>query len=421
MGEWKDTELGPLPENWDVASFETMLKDGFLSYGVVQPGQEVADGVPMIRVNNITNGQVVLDQVLRIEPSREQAHAKTRLNGDELLISVVGSLGDTVLCDERLKGFNVARAIAVARFENDDDRRWASYALKVPEVKASILSFANTTVQPTLNLKELRGIPIPLPPPSERKAIASVLSSLDAKIDLLHRQNKTLEAMAEALFRQWFVEEAEEGWPWEQLGGHVEVLRGLSYSGAGLCEKGEGVPMHNLNSIYEGGGYKYDGVKYYKGDYKDRHIVLPGDVLVSNTEQGHDQLLIGCPAIVPAYFGEAGIFSQHVYKLNLLDPTFSNVFVKQLLLSADVREQLTGSTNGSTVNMLPKDGIEMAKFQMPPKEKIVRFNAIAAPLHLKQEKNYSQIQTLIAQRDTLLPKLMSGEVRVVQEQQAHGA
>jgi type I restriction enzyme, S subunit len=276
-----------------------------------------------------------------------------------------------------------------------------------------LVQLSTGVAQQNLSLAVLKEFPLLLPSVQEQRAIASVLSSLDDKIDLLYRQNKTLEAMAETLCRQWFVEEAEETWPWEQLSSHVEVLRGLSYNGAGLCGKGEGVPMHNLNSIYEGGGYKYDGAKYYKGEYKDRHIVLPGDVLVANTEQGHDQLLIGCPAIVPAYFGEAGIFSQHVYKLKLLNPTFSNVFVKQLLLSADVREQLTGSTNGSTVNMLPKDGIEMAKFQMPPKDKIQRFNAIAAPLHQKQEKNYIQIQTLIAQRDTLLPKLMSGEVRVI--------
>lgn len=251
-----------------------------------------------------------------------------------------------------------------------------------------------------------------IPSPKEQEVIAGVLGGLDAKIDLLHRQNKTLAAIAATLFKQWFVVEAESSWGWEQLNKHVEVQRGLSYTGAGLCEKGEGVPMHNLNSVYEGGGYKYNGIKYYKGPYRDRHIVRPGDVIVANTEQGHDQLLIGCPAIVPAYFGDEGIFSQHVYKLEILNPIFSNVFVAQLILTPDVREQITGATNGSTVNMLPTDGLEWAKFQMPPTEKIKRFNAIATPLHQKQEKNYIQIQTLIAQRDTLLPKLMSGEVRV---------
>jgi type I restriction enzyme S subunit len=249
----------------------------------------------------------------------------------------------------------------------------------------------------------------------EQRAIASVLSSLDAKIDLLHRQNKTLEAMAETLFRQWFVEEAEEGWPWVQLGDHILVHRGLSYNGAGLCDPGDGVPMHNLNSVYEGGGYKYDGIKYYKGEYKDRHVIKAGELIMTNTEQGHEHLLIGCPAIVPKTFGDVGIFSQHVYRIEMLNPLFTSVFVKHLVLTWDMREQIAGATNGSTVNMLPKDGIEMAKFQMPPDWLIKQFNEFALPMHEKREENQVQIESLTALRDTLLPKLMSGEVRVEEE------
>ncbi|MBK9540067.1 MAG: restriction endonuclease subunit S [Flavobacteriales bacterium] len=124
------------------------------------------------------------------------------------------------------------------------------------------------------------------PEPDEQRAIAAVLSSLDAKIDLLHRQNKTLEAMAETLFRQWFVEEAEEGWRWVQLSEHIRVHRGLSYTGAGLCGPDEGVPMHNLNSVYEGGGYKYVGIKYYKGEYRGASRHQARELIITNTEQG---------------------------------------------------------------------------------------------------------------------------------------
>jgi len=218
--------------------------------------------------------------------------------------------------------------------------------------------------------------------------------------------------LAETLFRQWFVEEAEESWEWHELGEFVEVMRGLSYKGAGLSEKGKGVPMHNLNSVYEGGGYKYDGIKFYTGEYKERHLLYPGDVIVTNTEQGHEMLLIGFPAIVPKYFGEPGIFSQHIYKLNIKDKTITKPFLYYLLMTYDVREQIVGATNGSTVNMLAKDGIEWAKFKLPPQAKIKTFTKFANQLVDKKETNYLQIKTLEKLRDTLLPKLMSGEVRV---------
>ena len=246
----------------------------------------------------------------------------------------------------------------------------------------------------------------------EQKAIASVLSSLDDKIDLLHRQNKTLEAMAETLFRQWFIEEAEDDWKWVELGSFIEVMRGLSYKGSGLCLKNNGIPMHNLNSVYEGGGYKYEGIKYYSGDYKERHLIVPGDIIITNTEQGHDLLLIGFPAIIPKFYGNSGIFSQHIYKLNIKDKYLTTPFIYYLIMSHDVREQITGSTNGSTVNMLPKNGIEWAKFKLPPKKKINEFSLIVKQYLEKKEIIYNSINTLEKLRDTLLPKLMSGEIRV---------
>jgi len=273
--------------------------------------------------------------------------------------------------------------------------------------------FITGAVQPKLNKENLLSIPIFLPESEvEQKAIAAVLSSLDDKIDLLHRQNKTLEALAETLFRQWFVEEAQGDWAEGSLGEYVEVMRGLSYKGSGLSEAGHGLPMHNLNSVYEGGGYKYEGIKYYSGDYKDRHLVYPGDVIVTNTEQGHEHRLIGCPAIVPDFFGNVGLFSQHVYRLRLLDNQLTVPFLYHLLMSNEVREQITGATNGSTVNMLPKDGIEWAKFRMPPTSRIKAFTAFAEPRIDKGHKIHKSIRTLEKLRDTLLPKLMSGEVRV---------
>ena len=95
--------------------------------------------------------------------------------------------------------------------------------------------------------------------------------------------------------------EIPEGWDVKSMGDCISLERGLSYKGAGLASKG--MPMHNLNSVHEGGGYKDYGIKFYKGEFKDRHVTRPDDVIVSNTEQGHDRLLIGFAAIVPKRFG----------------------------------------------------------------------------------------------------------------------
>lgn len=302
--------------------------------------------------------------------------------------------------------------IWVVKPRGENDKDFLFYFFANQEFVDFTYSGSSGTRMPRADWKFVGESKWNFPEPTEQTAIAEVLSGLDDKIDLLHRQNKTLEQMAETLFKQWFVEEAKEDWEWHQLGEFVEVMRGLSYKGAGLTEKGNGVPMHNLNSVFEGGGYKHKGIKYYSGEYKGRHLVQPGDVIITNTEQGHDMLLIGYPAIVPKYFGELGIFSQHIYKLKPKDEMITKSFLYYLLMTYDVREQIAGATNGSTVNMLAKDGIEWARFKLPPKKLIDAFSDFAQPLLEKKEKNYTQIKNLEKMRDTLLPKLMSGEIRV---------
>ncbi|NJL76715.1 MAG: hypothetical protein HC892_18525 [Saprospiraceae bacterium] len=170
--------------------------------------------------------------------------------------------------------------------------------------------------------------------------------------------------------------------------------------------------MHNLNSVYEGGGYKYEGIKYYTGEYKDRHLIQPGSIIVTNTEQGHDFRLIGFPAIVPKTFGQKGLFSQHIYKLVPLNKSYlSNEFIYYLLMAPAVREQIIAATNGSTVNMLAIDGLQRPQFKLPPKELVDDFTFIVSNYWKKKTINQTQISTLTALRDTLLPKLMSGEIK----------
>jgi len=270
------------------------------------------------------------------------------------------------------------------------------------------------TAVPIINKSTFESIALVIPPLPEQEAIAEVLSSLDDKIDLLHSNNKTLEQLAETLFRQWFVEEAEESWEVVRLNAVVDIHRGLSYKGSGLCDNATpgAIMMMNLNSVFEGGGYKSEGVKYYCGEYRDRHVIYPGDLIVTNTEQGHEHRLIGCGAIVPKAVGLNAIFSQHIYRVVPKNERLSANYLYYLLKMPSARDQIIGATNGSTVNMLPVDGIERVEIVLPPISKFKKFNEFTTSVQDKKERNSQQILQLETLRDTLLPKLMSGIVRV---------
>ena len=295
---------------------------------------------------------------------------------------------------------------------------------------------------PSLNTRILSDIPIVLPGISEQKAIAHILGTLDDKIELNRRMNQTLEAMARAIFQDWFVDfgpvraklegrepylppelwdlfpddlvdselgEIPEGWDVKTLSSCIDVERGLSYKGSGLGSTG--IPMHNLNSLYEGGGYKHDGIKYYNGDYRERHVTEPGDVLVANTEQGHDRLLIGFAAIVPDRSGHRGLFSHHLYRMRpKIHSGLSADFLCKLLNTEAMHDTVSGFATGTTVNMLPADALQIPGIVYPPVSVVTAYTAIAKTARRRQEHLYEESRTLAEQRDAFLPNLVSGEL-----------
>jgi type I restriction enzyme S subunit len=205
--------------------------------------------------------------------------------------------------------------------------------------------------------------------------------------------------------------EIPRGWAVETLGDHFDAAKGLSYKGSGLGDSG--MPLHNLNSVNEGGGYKYEGIKYYTGDYAERHIVRPGDVIVANTEQGHQRLLIGYAAIVPRLFGDRGITSHHIYRLRPKPGgTITSTFVCHLLNSPQMHDIVSGYANGTTVNMLPVDGVQKPQIVCPPGPLVAAFDSLASIAEYRREEIVLESRTLAALRDALLPKLISGEIRV---------
>ena len=297
---------------------------------------------------------------------------------------------------------------------------------------------------------DLENIEVGFPQLPEQRAIAHVLGTLDDKIELNRRMNETLESMARVLFKSWFVDfdpvrakmdgrwrpgeslpglpshlydlfpdrlvDSElgpipEGWQVRALGECIDVERGLSYKGSGLSSSG--VPMHNLNSIYEGGGYKDDGIKYYNGDYQPRHVVKPGEVIVANTEQGHDRLLIGFAAIVPKRFGEFGLFSHHIYQVRPKSSLgLTHEYICQLLNTQVMHDAVSGYATGTTVNMLPIDALRIPEIMVPPIQLVTTFSTIAEAARIRREQFIEESRSLAAQRDALLPRLASGEVRV---------
>ena len=253
---------------------------------------------------------------------------------------------------------------------------------------------------PGLNRNTAYSQEIILPPLPEQRAIANILSSLDDKIDLLHRQNKTLEAMAETLFRKWFIEEAKEGWEEVKLGDVLLVKRGGSPRPIQNYLSDSGLRWLKISdATKENSPFIFEIKECIKEEGLKKTVFLKaGSLVLSNSATP------GIPKIlqVDSCIHDGWLYFPKSY--------FSNEFL--YLLFKTIRSELLQRGNGSIFTNLKTDILKEYKISIPDDKTLQIFDNRAKTIFNKILNNIIQIRTLEKLRDTLLPKLMSGEVRL---------
>jgi type I restriction enzyme S subunit len=166
------------PMGWRTAQLGDIVRSGDkINYGVVQPGEDVEKGVPLVRVGDLLSGYIDPGKVKQIDATIEAGYKRSRLVGDEILIGCVGSIGTVALAHEGLRGANIARA--VARIPVDASiamRDFIAEQIKSPVIQRYFTSETRTVAQPTLNIGLIVSAPIILPPLSEQKRFAEVIA-----------------------------------------------------------------------------------------------------------------------------------------------------------------------------------------------------------------------------------------------------
>jgi type I restriction enzyme S subunit len=153
------------PYRHPIQQLSALIVEGdTINYGVIQPGEDLDDGIQLIRVGDLIGGRVHHDSLKRIAPSIEQSYKRSRLVGDEILVSCVGSIGIVALATQREKGFNVARAVARIRLSSACSRVFMAAQLSTADVQGYFLREQRTVSQPTLNIKQLSETRVICPP-----------------------------------------------------------------------------------------------------------------------------------------------------------------------------------------------------------------------------------------------------------------
>lgn len=452
---------GNVPEHWEFKTIDELLEHPkAISVGVMYPGSDTDGGVPLIKVSDVKNGAIASRPSFCISNKVDEEYKRTRLNGSELLLTLVGNPGDCVIVTDEMCGWNVARALAVIRLKDTQLRSWIRYVLASKPAQHLIEARLNTTVQKTLNLKDVREIGIPIPPREERDSITKIIDSIEKKTLLNTQINQTLESIAQAIFKSWFIDfdpvrakiaAKQEGKDPERAamcvisGKSEEDLKQMSEddfaelqataalfpdelveSELGEVPKGwDATALGNFLEIKRGGsprpiqnfmaptGYPWVKIADATADpspflFKTKEFIIKeglkktvylkkGSLILTNSATP------GLPKFLEL---DACIHDGWLYfpqKKHFSDNYLYFLFLK-------LRTQLVAQGNGSVFTNLKTDILRNQVVLVPTREVIEKLDLQVGKILKMMKTQCIQSSNLSDLRDTLLPKLLSGEL-----------
>lgn len=402
------SEVNNIPEG-DALS----LPKGWVETTLGEVTKYINRGIPPVysETNGITvlNQRCIRDNVVSFNNSRlhdiqmrNVAPEKIIQNGDVLICSTgVGTLGRVAQIRNIEVPTTVDSHVTIVR-ASKINFVFLGYFLRSKEREIEHLA-EGSTGQTELPRNKVESFSISFPEDhAEQKSIAAILTSFDDKIELLQAQNKTLEETAQTIFKEWFGkykigDELPEGWREGKLSEIAEFLNGLALQKYPAILGQNSLPVIKIRELKQGITSNTDRANK---ELDSKYIVENGDVLFSWS---------GSLEVVIWQYGQ-GALNQHLFKVT------SNKYPKWFYYywTLEHLSEFRGiaSDKATTMGHINRNHLDMAKVLIPNKGDFERLNGLFVPVLEKLETNYSQIQSLTQTRDELLPKLMSGEIRV---------
>ncbi|EMF4710754.1 restriction endonuclease subunit S [Providencia stuartii] len=389
MSEWQISKVGIL---FKVKGGKRLPKGHLL--------QSLPNQHPYIRITDMKNCKLLnIDNLFMFVPDGIHPLIKNyTVNKGDLILSIVGQIGRLNIIGHSLDQANLTEnCVKLIPYANSEiDINFAYYYLSSEYGAEQIDTRIVGSTQPKLPIYNINTIEIPVPPLSEQKAIASVLSSLDDKIDLLHRQNKTLESIAETLFRQCFVEEMQDDWVHGTLKDEFAFTMGQSPKGSSFNEEQIGTPMFQGNADF---GFRFPKERVYTTE--PTRFAQKLDTLISVRAPVGAQNMARSKCCI----GRGIAAFRHINNPDW----YTYTYFKLRYLMDEIKKF---NDEGTVFGSISKSDFEKIEVIIPPESIIHNYEIMVKPLNDRVITNCFQIEKLEKLRDTLLPKLMSGEVRV---------
>lgn len=409
--DFKFLELGEISTVTKLAGFEFSK---YMEY--VENGDIIA-----LRAMNIKNGYLDLENIKKINRNVSDSLIRSKLYKNDIVLTYTGSkYGDSAIIKEDNK-FHLAPNVAKITAITVDPYYLFSY-FKSNVFREELRNFGGGSSQPTIPMKTIRKMMIPIPSLKEQKAIAKILSDLDEKIETNNKINKNLEEMAQAIFKQWFVDfefPNEEGKPYKSSGGEmVESEFGMIPKGwkisslIDIADYLNGLAMQKFKPSEDEKGLKVLKIKELRQGFTDKssdlcsenikqeYIINNGDVIFSWSGT----------LLVDLWGADRCGLNQHLFKVT------SSKYYKWYYYywtKFHLNKFISiAKDKATTMGHIKRSNLSESLVFVPNDSTLKLMNKVMNPVITQVINNKVENKRLEKLRDTLLPKLMSGEIRV---------
>jgi len=431
--KFKQTEIGMIPEEWEVGQLGNLCE--ITSSKRIFLKEYVSNGIPFYRSKEIillANNQIISDTLFISKERFEEISNKfgSPKEGD-LLMTSVGTLGvPYIVKKNETFYFKDGNLMWFRSFKPKLKNKFLYYWIKSPIGQQQLDFISIGSTQRALTIDSVKRMKISFPKIGEQEFIAKILSDLDSKIELNQQMNKTLEEIGKAIFKHWFVDfefPNEEGKPYKSSGGETvynEELGKEIPKGWRVGRLGDGI----LTSISKPGIDNFVGEKIYldTASVQNTDIISLNDYITfdKRPSRANMQPKIGSVWFAKMKDSKKGLFFDDYSTFGLdnfiLSTGFLGLSVKSsalyyiwnIISSDEFERQKSNLCNGTTMQAINNVTVQSIKALVPDEKVLIKFNEAVKSLYNRIYINFVESQILSQIRDLLLPKLMSGKIRV---------
>lgn len=358
------------------------------------------NGIPLIATNCIANKNLypIYEKIRYVSKETYETWFRSHLEPMDIILTLKGSQNGAVCLVPNPVEFVIAQDMVGLRANEEIIVPLYLFAvLRSEDVQTQIKNLDASGVIPHLKKSDFDKLLIPYPDKATQQVIGNIYFDLSSKIELLVRQNNTLELLSETLFRQRIIENIKKEWEEKPLSKIADFLNGLACQKFPPQNDIDKLPVLKIKDLKDGISENSD---YATSDVKPEYIVNNGDVIFAWSAS----------LMVKIWDGEQCVLNQHLFKVTSKD--FPKWFYYHWCKYHLDNFIAISSAHATTMGHIKRGDLDEAMCVIPSNEELVKMDDEISPIFQKIETNSRQIKSLEKMRDTLLPKLLSGEVRV---------